>query len=151
MVVGAAVMSRGNVERMSANSHLQYEAASSCARAAYGVLWADFLAARGNSYTSAPKVLIPDPDHPGENIELNVTHFDQSNCTGGGDAGTGDCLSQIKVRLTASDSAAPKMGPTESTNTFRSGFGGDPYRFVAHCKYPSGAEHEVEFMIRMGL
>jgi hypothetical protein len=72
---------------------------------------------------------------------MDLGHFDEASPN----------LESIRVRLDPSETASASSGPTESTNTFRAGFGGDPFRFVAHCKYPSGAEYELEFLVRLGL
>ncbi len=141
MVGGAALMYRGTLERASASAQAQYEGVNSCARAAYGVLWTDFLASGSDPYVAMPRMEIPDPSHPGQNITLDLGHFDTP---------TPD-LTQIKVRLDNKATAPVSQGATESTNTFRETLGGDPFRFVAHCTYPSGAEHEVEFVVRLGL
>lgn len=140
-------------ESATVNRRLHNDTLHACAEAAERKLLADYTLLSGSG---APPVVLPNNNFT---MWMAPGHFDDESQTSAGTSTTPPSFSSISLTPYAMQAMPPAaisggMGDMSSSNTQRSGFGGQPFIIVAHCTDVSSGqprEYEVELQVRLGI
>ena len=126
---------------------IDYDVLVACAQAAQQKLWGEY-ALYGSGITTVKPTVIPGTEDPStkQNARFSIGHYD-SDPTDITDVTFND----ESWRPLPATVVSGSLGEMDQSNTFRRGFGGQPYLVFAHCRDNRGRQYEVELMVRFGL
>lgn len=144
--LSAAALRISQQESATVNRRIHYETLVACTEAAQKKLWADY--AQFSSTTNAsPTVQIP-----GSTMQLAIGHFDAEDAGAGLPPRVSISFDPNSMQLLPGTVMSGGLSQNNQSNTISQAMRGQPYLIVAHCSdLTTGAEYEVELMVRFGL